>query len=89
VSDNQTPSARQKIREIKQAGYFRGRFAGNQCDACGKNCGRGWWRKVSYRYWWCKVSYGHSAWACFCRDCAHKHIHPYDKLIHSREEGSA
>ena len=86
MSDNQTPSARQKIKEIKQAGFLRGRFAGNQCESCGKNCGRGWWRKVSYEY---------SEWACSCRDCAYEHIHQWDDFdfdelwrIHKRKEGS-
>ena len=81
MSDNQTPSARQKIKEIKQAGFRRGETGGGTCESCDKNCGRGWWRKVSYE---------HSVWGCWCRDCAHEHIHPWDKMIRMRrkKEGS-
>ena len=64
-----TPSVRQKIKEIKQAGYLRGESGGGTCGDCGKNCGRGWWRKVSYEY---------NLWSCSCRDCAYSEIHKWD-----------
>lgn len=69
MSDNQTPSARQKIKEIRQAGFRRGETGGSQCESCDKNCGRGWWQKVSYEY---------NEWSCSCRDCAYAEIHQYD-----------
>ncbi len=66
-----TPSVRQKIKEIKQAGFRRGELGGGTCESCDKNCGRGWWRKVSYEY---------NEWECSCRDCAFIEIHKYDNF---------
>jgi hypothetical protein len=81
VSHNQTPTARQKIKEIKQEGFRLGVTPGGACESCGKNCARLWWRQVSWE---------HSQWAGHCRDCAYLHIHPWDRLMRMRrkQEGS-
>ena len=81
------PTSRQKIKEIKHAGFLRGEVGGSQCESCGKNCGRGWWQKVSFE---------HNEWSCSCRDCAYAYIHQWDDFdfdefmrIHSKKEGSS
>ena len=65
------PSARTQISEIKQAGYLRGESAGHTCTDCSKNCGRGWWIRVSYEY---------NEWECWCRECAYDRIHRWDNF---------
>ena len=63
------PSPRQKRAELHQAGFLPGESAGNTCCDCRKQCGRGWWQKISYEY---------DEWECWCRDCAYDRLHQYD-----------
>ena len=64
-------SARTQLKEIKQAGYLRGESAGHTCTDCSKNCGKGWWIRVSYEY---------NEWECWCRECAYDRIHRWDNF---------
>lgn len=63
------PTARQQRLELRKAGYLPGETAGSDCSECGKNCGRGWWLRVSYEY---------DEWECWCRECAYARLHQYD-----------
>lgn len=65
------PSPRQKRAELRRAGFLPGEAAGNACVDCGKQCQRGWWKRVSYEY---------NEWECWCRDCAYTELHKYDDV---------
>ena len=62
---------RQQVAALKRAGYLLGESAGSTCADCDKNCGRGWWQKVSFEY---------DEWECWCRECAYARLHQYDDL---------
>lgn len=58
-------------KELRAAGYSLGEHRGAKCADCNKNCGRGWWQRVSFEY---------DEWECWCRCCAYQRLHQYDGL---------
>lgn len=55
------PSASVQRKELRQVGFMRGQYSGNECSVCDKPCGKGWWQRVSYEY---------DEWEVYCRGCA-------------------